>query len=136
LLNFVKNLTKHTLCLCGTVVLCLYGVQAKAAATISSVTPNIGATTGGTNITVRGTNFIPVPPTANCYSDGTRLYAPMEKLTFSGDEYINTGVTQMGANIRYGVKYYVTSKNGCLFIRTAAGNASLACGYENEAHSG
>jgi len=69
---------------------------------LSSISPNIGPTTGGTGfgssynvngtVTITGTDITSAPR----YSDGSQQYFGLGYIEFNGSQYINTGTNQVG----------------------------------------
>ncbi|GHT14624.1 hypothetical protein AGMMS4956_12790 [Bacteroidia bacterium] len=96
---------------------------------LSSISPAVGLTTGGNTVTITGHNFVPSPD----YTDATGAqYAQLEYLTFTGTQYINTGVKNNGLiDAEVDFKYASSSGSGYLLgvVQTAPGSWENAFMY-------
>ncbi|GHT15929.1 hypothetical protein AGMMS4956_17040 [Bacteroidia bacterium] len=92
------------------------GVPATAATppSISAITPNVGAIAGGNTVTITGHNF--VPPAGYTDALSGAQYAQLEYLTFTGTQYINSGVKNNGViDAEVDFKFASSSGSGTLF---------------------
>ncbi|GHU08259.1 hypothetical protein FACS189431_4200 [Alphaproteobacteria bacterium] len=98
----------------------------RAAMEIAAISPSAGPVGGGTEVEITGHNFVPFG--ADLYHDTAgNSYFSQESLTFSGTQYINTGITPDGIS-EIDLDFQLNSTTGIMdLFGSSAGCSNPSC---------